>query len=102
MTCSCHEEPELNFIFHSGTPRFIVEVADSFDDEDIRVAREHKLLFRKAKLTNGEEDLLVLVDILEPFDLTIERNYDRIHTVFDELVKWHIKEVCDLESYANQ
>lgn len=104
MSCSCHEAPELNFIYHSEYPKFMVEVADSYDMNDINYLRDNKFLFKEVELKDGEKDLLVVVDFIDKEFLNNKLPvaiFDQVMDILDKMAIWHIDEINDLDNYKN-
>lgn len=99
LSCSSHECPEFNYILHTQFPRIIVEVADSFDEDDISTAREENLFFKIVEFENNERDMLVLVDILDDVDIQQNNVFDSLNDILNRMSLWHKEEVKDLENY---
>ncbi|MDD5013649.1 MAG: hypothetical protein PHW73_00925 [Atribacterota bacterium] len=102
MACSCHEEPELNYNLYYGYPRILVEVADSYDSDELDYLRNNKFLFKEVELINGEKDLLIVVDILDKDYLENKSDieiFDGIMEILDKMADWHINEIEDIEKY---
>ena len=103
MSCSCHEEPELNYNLYYCYPRILVEVADDYDPDEINYLRDNKFMFKEVELTDGERDLLVVVDIIDKDYLkgkTDVEIFEGIMTILDEMAEWHIQEIDDLNQYG--
>jgi hypothetical protein len=104
MLCSCHENPELNFILHYGTPRFLVETSEDYNPEELAELKKKNSIFREVELENGEKDLLMLVNLLEK-DYTTGKSekqvFDGLKAIMDEMAEWYIDEMADLDSYED-
>ncbi len=101
MDCASYEEPELNYILHTQYPKFMVEVADSYDEDDVIIARQENLFFKEVLLHNGDKDLLVIVDFYDKVDITDNKTFDLIYDVLNEMALFHTEEIKDLEKYAH-
>mgnify|MGYP001228299065 CR=1 FL=1 len=98
LVCSSHEEPDRNFIIHNEYPRFIVEVLNDFKDEDIDSIRSQGTFFTKVLMGKNNFDILLLIEYLDPIDITKNHNFNRLHDIMEEMSKWHTLEVDSLKT----